>query len=298
MSVAHPRPLAGLAAFAGAAALLAAGVAAAHGATGVQAASRSGGTVVKLHQTAFGKVLADARGRTLYLFTPDKGRASACYGQCAAAWPPLLVHGKLAAAAGLKQTLLGQTMRKDGTHQVTYAGHPLYLFVKDRKAGQALGEGVQKVWWVVSAAGRKVTSKASAGPTASASVQLRSTGLGPVLVDARGLTLYLYTPDGTGASTCYGGCATAWPPLLAHGTPVAGKGLKGSLLGTTKRTDGTLQVTYAGHPLYLFAKDVKPGDTTGQAVGGVWYALSATGAKVDAATQTTTGGYQKGGNGY
>ena len=154
------------------------------------------------------------------------------------------------------------------------------------------------MWWVVSAAGRKVTGKPSSAPAASASVQLRSTGIGTILVDPHGMTLYLYTPDGSGASTCYGGCASAWPPLLAHGRLVAGKGLKGSLLGTTKRTDGTLQVTYAGHPLYLFAKDSKAGDTTGQAVGGIWYALSATGAKVDASSQTATGGYQKGGNGY
>ncbi len=154
MSVARPRLVAFLAAFAGAVALLAtAGGAAANGASG---------TVVKLHRTAFGKVLADARGRTLYLFTSDKGRTSACYGGCAAAWPPLLVHGKLTAGAGLKRKLLGQTMRKDGSHQVTYAGHPLYLYAADRKAGETSGEGVGGVWYVVSSSGRKIAQAAAA----------------------------------------------------------------------------------------------------------------------------------------
>lgn len=163
MSLARPRLVVVLAAFAGAVALLATAAGA--------AANGASGTVVKLHQTAFGKVLADARGRTLYLFTPDKGRTSTCYGGCAAAWPPLLVHGKLAAGAGLKRKLLGQTMRKDGSHQATYAGHPLYLYAADRKAGETSGEGVGGVWYAVSASGRKIAQAAAAATTKTTTSQ-------------------------------------------------------------------------------------------------------------------------------
>lgn len=240
-----------------------------------------GGSVVKLAKTALGQVLVDARGRTLYLYTPDHKNTSVCYGKCASFWPPLLTTAKPRAGKGANASLLGETMRKDGKHQVTYAGHPLYFFANDKKAGQTNGQGLQKIWWVVSAAGKKVTAKAPVAPAPPATVQLASTSLGPVLVDATGKTLYLFTPDTTSASTCYGQCATNWPPLLVTGgTPTVGTGLDSSLVGTTTRTDGTVQVTYAGHPLYFFAKDAKAGDTNGEGVGSIWYAVSASGNKV------------------
>jgi predicted lipoprotein with Yx(FWY)xxD motif len=248
--------------------------------------------VVKLRSTPYGKVLVDASGRTLYLYTPDKGKTSVCYGQCASYWPPLLTTGAPRAGAGAKASLLGVTMRKDGKHQVTYAGHPLYFFASDAKAGQTNGQGVQGIWWVVSAAGKKVTKKAVRQTSATA-LQLRSTSLGSVLVDGRGHTLYLYEPDASGKSTCYGQCASFWPPLIANGKLVAGKGVLASKLGTTKRTDGSLQVTYAGHPLYFFAQDSKAGDTKGEDVQGIWYVVSAAGAKIepgdDNGATTTTG---------
>ena len=93
------------------------------------------------------------------------------------------------------------------------------------------------------------------------------------------MSLYLYTKDtaGSGASTCYGSCATAWPPLLTTGKPVAGSGVDMSKFGTLTRTDGTTQVTYNGWPLYYYSKDMAPGDTLGQGVGSVWYVIDATG---------------------
>ncbi len=135
-------------------------------------------------------------------------------------------------------------------------------------------------------------------------VRLGSTGLGKVLVTASGLTLYMYEPDHTRKSTCYGTCASTWPPLLTTGAPRAGSGVRASLLGATKRRDGKLQVTYAGHPLYRYSGDVKAGETNGEALGGIWYALSSRGTKVKAktapttTTPTTTGGYGYGGGGY
>jgi predicted lipoprotein with Yx(FWY)xxD motif len=107
--------------------------------------------------------------------------------------------------------------------------------------------------------------------------------LGKILVDGSGKTLYLFAKDTTAASTCYDACATYWPPLLTKDAPMAGAGANASLLGTTKRTDGTLEVTYAGHPLYYVINDHNPGDASGQAVnnfGAAWYVLGPDGKKI------------------
>ena len=101
--------------------------------------------------------------------------------------------------------------------------------------------------------------------------------LGKFLVDADGMTLYLFTMDTKDSSNCYDDCAAAWPPLLTTDPAVAGKGVDASLLGTAARKDGATQVTYDGHPLYTWSKDKAPGDTTGQAVGDVWYVVSPAG---------------------
>jgi predicted lipoprotein with Yx(FWY)xxD motif len=108
--------------------------------------------------------------------------------------------------------------------------------------------------------------------------------LGEILADGDGRTLYLFTADDGGTSTCYDDCAEAWPPLEApDGGPVAGDGVDEGLLGTTERDDGTEQVTYDGMPLYHFAGDSAPGDTNGQGVGGVWYVVEPGGDAVMAA---------------
>jgi predicted lipoprotein with Yx(FWY)xxD motif len=115
-------------------------------------------------------------------------------------------------------------------------------------------------------------------------VAVASSGLGRILVDARGRTLYLFGKDKHGKSACAGQCAAFWPPLIASGKPLAIAGAKASLLGTTKRADGRLQVTYNHHPLYRFVKDTKKGQTNGEEVdafGAQWYALSPAGAKVE-----------------
>ncbi len=104
--------------------------------------------------------------------------------------------------------------------------------------------------------------------------------LGAFLVDARGMTLYIFLNDTPNTSNCYGACAQNWPPLLVEGAPVAGEGVDASLLGTAQRKDGTIQVTYNGWPLYYFARDEKPGDTNGQGVGEVWFVISPQGEKV------------------
>jgi predicted lipoprotein with Yx(FWY)xxD motif len=114
-------------------------------------------------------------------------------------------------------------------------------------------------------------------------VMVRKTSYGRILVDGRGLTLYLFTRDATPKSRCYGDCAKAWPPLVTKGKPRAGKGAKASLVGSTTRNGGRRQVTYDGHPLYRYVGDRKPGDVFCQDVnefGGTWLIVSPGGAAV------------------
>jgi predicted lipoprotein with Yx(FWY)xxD motif len=117
---------------------------------------------------------------------------------------------------------------------------------------------------------------ATMAPVSAATVLVKNDPkLGDYLVDAKGMTLYLFTKDTAGVSNCSGGCLKAWPPLVATGDLVAGPGVTGKL-GTITRSDGTKQVTYNDMPLYYWASDMKPGDITGQGVGGVWYVVPPT----------------------
>jgi predicted lipoprotein with Yx(FWY)xxD motif len=141
-------------------------------------------------------------------------------------------------------------------------------------------------------------SSAAPGASKGALVTLGKTGLGKVLVDARGRTLYLFEKDKRGRSACYGACATYWPPVTSSAKPRAGKGVRASLLGLTKRSDGKRQVTYAGHPLYTFFGDTKAGQTNGEGLtdfGAAWDAVAATGRSVEHAPSDSgpygTGGY-------
>jgi predicted lipoprotein with Yx(FWY)xxD motif len=121
-------------------------------------------------------------------------------------------------------------------------------------------------------------------PTSVTVVSTSSSSLGRILVNSSGHTLYLFEKDKRGKSACVGQCATFWPPLIAKGKPRAAGGAKASLLGTTKRSDGRMQVTYNHHPLYTFVKDKKKGQTSGEGVdafGAEWYAVSPAGSKVE-----------------
>jgi predicted lipoprotein with Yx(FWY)xxD motif len=138
----------------------------------------------------------------------------------------------------------------------------------------------------------------------NATVGVSTTGLGKVLVDSQGHTLYLFEKDAGAKSACAGACAGAWPPLRAGGAPTAAGGAKASLVATTKRSDGAPQVTYNGHPLYRFQGDEKPGDTDGQGVtayGAEWYAVGPAGRQVSAkasASDDSSASSYGGGSGY
>jgi predicted lipoprotein with Yx(FWY)xxD motif len=113
-------------------------------------------------------------------------------------------------------------------------------------------------------------------------------GLGSVLVDAEGMTVYDFTVDEGMKSNCYGGCEAAWPPVTTTGKPTAGAGAMASALGATKRKDGTLQVTYKGRPLYTFTGDEAPGEANGNEAEGTWFVLDEKGVEVKG--QPTGGG--------
>ena len=124
---------------------------------------------------------------------------------------------------------------------------------------------------------------ASAPAAQRATVAVRSTSYGNILVDGKGFALYIFTRDGRGASRCYGACAKAWPPLLTSARPKAGSGATASKLGTTRRRDGKLQVTYGGRPLYYYVGDSRPGQVLCQNVveyGGRWLVVAPSGKPV------------------
>ena len=121
------------------------------------------------------------------------------------------------------------------------------------------------------------------GPTGVATVTAASTNLGMILVDGSGRTLYLFEKDQPDRSACSGTCAAAWPVDSSSGTPKAGSGVKASLLGTIKRSDGATQVTYNHHPLYYYSGDSGPGQQNGQglnAFGAAWFVVAPAGDKV------------------
>jgi predicted lipoprotein with Yx(FWY)xxD motif len=128
-------------------------------------------------------------------------------------------------------------------------------------------------------------AKSGAGGSAVMVIKAGKAGdLGTVITDAEGMTVYDFHKDKGTTSSCYGGCEAAWPPVLTSGEAKASGGAQSSLLGTTERKDGSLQVTYKGHPLYTFAEDKKPGEANGNdvsAFGAEWYALEPNGEEPD-----------------
>lgn len=131
----------------------------------------------------------------------------------------------------------------------------------------------------VTTAGNGPADPVKAAPARPRFVRVAATAYGTALVDRRGFALYRFTHDTGAASTCYGACARAWPPYLAPRTPARGFA-HGGLVGTILRTDGRLQVTYAGHPLYHYVGDRRPAQVLCQGVteyGGAWYVVAPSG---------------------
>ena len=230
-------------------------------------------TVEISSQGPLGPHLVDSDGMTLYLFNQDDRDAPACAGPCADKWPPLISTSALMAGEGLNADRLAIIRRADGSRQVTYNGKPLYYFADDQDPGDTMGQDSVDKWFVFSPDGGPVR--------ASAVLNANENGaLGTILTDENGNSLYLFTRDERGDSSCTGGCALAWPPLLTIDHPVAGDGLTEDRIGTISRGDGVKQVTYNGRPVYYFADDEKPGDAMGQDRGRVWFVVTTDGGPV------------------
>jgi len=243
------------------------------------AAPTSNMLALTVSKTALGSIIADSDGKTLYMYTKDTKDTSACYDACATNWPPLLAD-KIDAKDGVDAKLIGSTKRTDGKMQVTYNGMPLYYWAKDEKPGDTTGQNVGGVWFVFSADGAVLKP---------ATLTIAKTKLGSVLADAEGRVLYIYTKDtkAPSVSNCYDDCAKKWPVFYAVGKAEVKEGIKADLIGTTTRKDGSLQVTYAGWPLYHWVNDKNPGDVLGQAVGGVWWVLQADGTPIMATSSSS-----------
>lgn len=241
-------------------------------------------TVALADHPDLGQILTDAEGMTLYLFTDDEQNSgiSTCNDDCLANWPAFTAEDPLTLPDGVDGELT-QITRDDGTMQVAYNGWPLYYFAGDAAPGDANGQGLGEVWYVIDS--EVMSEGMMASPMASPSASpvagdtsvlvLDDSDLGEILTDSEGMVLYTFTNDeqGSGESTCEGDCLTNWPAFVADDPLTLPEGVPGELT-QIERSDGTMQVAYNGWPLYYFAGDTAPGDTNGHEVGDVWFVVT------------------------
>jgi predicted lipoprotein with Yx(FWY)xxD motif len=238
-----------------------------------------GSLTIATGTTSVGTVLTGKDGLTLYTWKKDTTpNSSGCTGGCATAWPPVTVGtGETPiAGAGVTGTLATFT-RSDGSTQVSYNGAALYYFASDSKAGDATGQG-KGDFFVATPSGASGSPAATTGasPAASTAGSVHTVDLvssAPAhLTGDMGLALYAFKKDGPSTSACTSSnCVANWPPFTvkAGETAAAGTGVTGTI-ATFARPDGSMQVSWNGQPLYYFAGDTKPADTTGANVSPDW----------------------------
>ena len=229
---------------------------------------------VKTASSPLGTILVDSQGKTLYYFANDvpASGASSCNGQCAVVWPVFLT-GTVTVSSPLDPADFGTITRTDGTKQTTYYGWPLYYYQGDTKTGDVNGENVLDTWFVFK-------------PDESVLIA-HNTSLGFYLTDTSGKTLYFFTKDTPGASTCTGTCLGLWPVFNAD--PVTAPSvLNPSDFTSVTRYDGVKQTAYKGRPLYYYSIDAKPGDAKGQGFNNVWYVATTTGTTPVVTTKPTS----------
>ncbi len=259
------------------------------------AADTASGTVIATTAGQFKTMLVVASGKyagySLYMITSDTASSFGCTatvvktlpggpGSCTgpssdkhAEWPALTTTGAPVAGTGVSGALLGAVSRPGIGDQVTYAGHPLYLF--DSGPGQVTGEGWDEptlppwhgLWSLLSPSGAPLswaaalTTTTIKGTKVLAATMLTGAGWEP-------FPLYSFSTDVAAKSACTGACATAWPPLLTSGHAGSTGAVRASAIGDLMRADGTTQVTYRGHALYLFANESIAPTATGFAAAG------------------------------
>jgi predicted lipoprotein with Yx(FWY)xxD motif len=249
-----------------------------------------------------GGVVTDSAGRTLYRFDRDTARPpkSNCDGDCAKTWP-VVPAGSVTAVPGTDPSVVGEVTRDDGSKQLTLGGWPMYRFAEDIRAGDVNGQGVGGTWYASAPDGRKAAAAKTpdaaapgsaapdAAPAPGAPAKLpglsvrKDPGLGEIVVDRRGRTVYRFRKDSAWPmkSACTGACLAKWPavaPVPANDTEGVLK--KGYVV--FDRPDGVRQQTIDCWPLYTFSGDTAPGDVNGQGAGGTWYAVSPQGKLVGA----------------
>ena len=213
--------------------------------------------------SSLGTILVDAQGKTLYYFANDipASSASSCNGQCAVVWPVFSVD-TVTVSSPLSPSDFSSITRADGKKQTTYRGWPLYYYQADTKPGNVSGENVNKIWFVV-----KPDENVLIAHTAD---------LGLYLTDRTGKTLYFFTKDTSGASTCTAACLAKWPAFSADPV-IAPSVVKPADFSSLSRADGVKQMAFMGRPLYYFADDAKPGDVKGQGFNNLWYVANISG---------------------
>lgn len=234
-------------------------------------AGASAGVVTVRTDPELGPVVTDGDGRTLYRFDKDTAdpAKSNCDGKCAQVWPPVLAEDATASKE-LNSDLLGSVTRTDGSEQLTLGGWPMYYFAEDTEAGDVKGQGVAGTWAASTPDGKK------AGATRPTLGVLNSPALGKVLTDQSGKTLYLFTKDTPWPmkTACDEACLKKWTPAgLVKVSDAEALGLDPKSLFTFTRPDGTKQEAFNCWPAYTFNGDTAPGQTNGQGVGGVWFAI-------------------------
>jgi predicted lipoprotein with Yx(FWY)xxD motif len=250
-----------------------------------------GVSTLQTERSANGVVLASptATGRrTIYTLSFDGRNMTTCTGPCSALWPPLLTSGRANAGPGVSRAAIGTLRRPDGTLQVTYHNHPVYMFAFDLGAGAKPGLTNGEYLIDAAASGVWYTVLPNGNPDpGTTTIRSEKSSLGTILSVTGGFnhatgTLYGYNIDTAKVSKCTGQCAIFWPPVLTKGKPKAGKGVSPGRLGTLRRADGTIQVTYGGHPLYFFASALNTStDGQGFAVGlGVFYVVGVNGSLI------------------
>lgn len=221
-------------------------------------------TVKTALQSGLGNYLVDSNGRALYYLALDvPGHSNATAGMLSN-WQ-VFYTSSINVPANLKASDFGTITRSDGTSQTTYFGWPLYRFNGDTAAGDVKGDDADELWFVAEAGFYSVAV-------------MNNATIGTYLADGKGMTLYYYTKDSPGVSTASAAVLANWPIFNPQSfvTPselnTASNATK-SDFATITRSDGTIQATYKGYPLYYYIKDVAPGETLGQGVGGVWYVV-------------------------
>lgn len=255
------------------------------------AEAKSAGQLAVWDSKKLGKVVTDSEGLTLYRFDKDTAQPpkSNCEGACATTWPVVSAKGAVA-PPGVDESLMGEITRSDGSKQLTIDGWPMYRYAKDKKAGDAKGQGVGGTWYAAAPDGKKAAAAEEEAPPAEtepvdpAGLSTRNDPkLGEIVVDKNGMTVYRFTKDSAWPmkSACTGACLEKWPVV----PPVEKNDTKGILkkgFVVFDRPDGQQQQTIDCWPMYTFAGDKKPGDTNGQGVGGTWYAAGPDGKPVGA----------------